>query len=221
MALVITVAQRKGGVGKTTLAISLAGELDKRGRKVALIDSDTQRSASHWAELGNLYFPVYQIMLAKQTIASWASHVRAIPADCVVIDTAPNEREVAASIALGDLILVPCSASGLDLEATARTLSIIQAVRDQRKGPLGVLLVPNRIDRRTLEGRQLIEELQGFGELVAPAIGDRTAFVRAFSTGQAIADFAPGEPADLEIRYLCDLVENVLSHQPKPKPARR
>src|SRR5437763_1105062 len=110
MTVIIAVAQRKGGVGKTTLAVSVAGELGKRGWDIALVDSDTQRSASHWAEPGNLHFPVYEIGLVTETIASWANHIKRIKADCLVIDTAPNEREMAASIALCDLILVPCTA---------------------------------------------------------------------------------------------------------------
>src|ERR1700759_4496876 len=59
MRRMIAVAQRKGGVGKTTLGVSLAAEAKKRGRDVALIDADSQNSACRWAELGNLEYPVY------------------------------------------------------------------------------------------------------------------------------------------------------------------
>jgi len=210
MPVTITVAQRKGGVGKTTLAVAIAGEFSKRGWDIALIDGDPQQSASHWAEPGNLHFPVYQITLGSESVSRWANDVRGVKSDYIVIDTAPNEREMGASIALADLILVPCSGSGLDLEATSRTLAIIAAVRSKRKAPLGVILVPNRIDRRTLEGRQLVEELGSFGETVSPPISNRSAFVRAYASGQAIADFAAGQPADLEIQDLCDLVATAL-----------
>jgi chromosome partitioning protein len=74
--------------------------------------------------------------------------------------------------------------------------------------------VPNRVDRRTLEGKQLIDELIAFGERVSPPIGNRTAFIRAFSTGFPIAGWA-GELAYGEIRALTDLVESFL----RPAPA--
>src|SRR5205807_5348836 len=131
----ITVAQRKGGVGKTTLAVCLAGELSRRDQNVALIDSDPQGSCCHWAEPGNLTFPVYQITLSD-SVADWAAAVRKITDRYVVIDTAPNERAVAASIAMADVILVPCTPSGLDLEATRETLAIIRAVRVRRAATL-------------------------------------------------------------------------------------
>jgi chromosome partitioning protein len=139
----------RAGVGKTTIAICVAAELARRGHPVVLVDGDPQRSACQWAEPGNLEFPVYEIGLAPdQPVAGWARDVRKIKAEIVVIDTAPTEREMGASAALADIILVPCTASRLDIEATERTLGIIEAVRKRRSEPMKVVLVPNRIDRR-------------------------------------------------------------------------
>jgi chromosome partitioning protein len=203
---IITVAHLKGGAGKTTIAICIAGELSRRNYDVALVDSDPQRSACQWAQPGNLEFAVHEIGLENITVGNWAREVKAVHADIVVIDTAPNERQLGASIALANLILVPCTPSGLDIEATERIIGITKAVRQRRTAPLAVILVPNRVDRRTLEGLQLERELRSFGEVVGPPIGSRSAFVRAFATGQSVADMAPGQIADLEIRALCNLV---------------
>jgi chromosome partitioning protein len=210
---IITVAQGKGGVGKTTIAVNIAGEFSRRNFNVALVDSDPQASACKWAEPGNLEFPVYEIGLedsARSSIATWVQEIRRIDAEIVVIDTAPGARQLGASISIADVILVPCTASGLDIEATERTLGIVQAARRSRVAPLDVILVPNRTDRRTLEGQQLEHELRSFGEMVAPSVGQRSAFVRAFATGQSVSDYAGGEPADLDISRLCDLVVHVI-----------
>jgi chromosome partitioning protein len=207
MGAIVCVAQRKGGVGKTTLAISIASELASRGRDVALADGDPQGSACHWAEPGELLFPVYEIPLERGSVAAWLDVVRGVEANCIVIDTAPSDRALGASIAIADLVIVPCTPSGLDIEATARTLGIISAVRVRRGHVPALILAPNRVDIRTLEGRQLVEALADFGETVAPAIGDRSAFVRAFSAGRSVADIARGTAAEREIAALCDLVE--------------
>jgi chromosome partitioning protein len=210
---IITVAQGKGGVGKTTIAVNIAGELSRRNYNVALVDSDPQGSACQWAEPGNLEFPVYEIGLensGRSSIANWVQDVRRVDAEIVVIDTAPGARQLGASITIANVILVPCTASGLDIEATERTMGIIQAARRARAAPLDVILVPNRTDQRTLEGQQLEQELRSFGEMVAPPVSQRSAFVRAFSTGQSISDYAGGEAADLDISRLCDLVVHVI-----------
>jgi chromosome partitioning protein len=177
---------------------------------VALIDSDPQRSACAWAAPGNLEFPVYEIVLEDQEVSDWAQDVQSVSARYVVIDIAPNDRALGASIALSTVVLVPCTPSGLDLEGTLRTIEIIEAVRSRGQRHLSVILVPNRVDVRTLEGRQLATELNEFGHVVSSAIGDRSAFVRAFMTGHSVVDHARETPADKEVKQLCDLVEKSL-----------
>jgi chromosome partitioning protein len=73
------------------------------------------------------------------------------------------------------------------------------------------VIVPNRVDMRTLEGRQLEDELRQLGEAVGPAIGNRSAFVRAFSSGVAVCEHAPGGVADREIRALWLSVQRLLN----------
>ena len=213
MHYIITVGQRKGGVGKTTLAISIAAELQRRGKEVALVDADPQRSACQWAEPGNLQFPVYELALGEQTIRNWVGDIRQVAQRhyYVVLDTAPSERALGASIAVSSLVVIPCTPSGLDLEATAGTLEIIDKVRNHRRGDPPLILVPNRVDTRTLEGKQLLDELAGFNEPVSPTIGSRSAFVRAFSAGSTVADMQDGQAGHREIASLCDLIEKSLA----------
>ncbi|HLH51436.1 MAG TPA: ParA family protein [Roseiarcus sp.] len=214
----IAVAQRKGGVGKTTISVCLAGEASSRGLDVALIDGDAQGSAGKWAEPGNLGFPVYQIALEGQTVGDWVRQVQGVSADLILVDTAPSDRALGAAIAIADLILVPCTPSGLDIDATAQTLAIVNAARARRNGWPLTALIPNQVDLRTLEGRQFSEELSSFGEPVGPGIGHRTPFVRAFAFGLAIADHAGGSIADGEIRRLYEFVEQTLDEgAPRPR----
>lgn len=62
-----TIVNQKGGVGKTTTAISLGGALARIGKKVLLVDLDPQASLTHYVKIqsNELPFSVYDVFVAK------------------------------------------------------------------------------------------------------------------------------------------------------------
>ena len=52
--MIVALLNHKGGVGKTTLALHLAGEWARKGCTVTLIDADPQGSALDWAVSGSI-----------------------------------------------------------------------------------------------------------------------------------------------------------------------
>jgi chromosome partitioning protein len=48
--MTVALLNQKGGVGKTTLALHLAGEWALQGRRVTFIDADPQGSALDWSQ---------------------------------------------------------------------------------------------------------------------------------------------------------------------------
>ena len=102
----------------------------------------------------------------------------------VVIDGPPHLRAATeAAIGVADLVLVPVSASGADLPATARALELVRA----NSGGPKCLLVPSRVDFRTAAGRELAGALKELGEAVGPPVRQLAAHVDAFSAGQWVA----------------------------------
>ena len=210
---VIGVIGRKGGVGKTTIAVHLAAVLAAQGRAVAVVDADTQGSATYWAEPGNLPMPVLHHPLEHaREIQAWSRTVRAIDAELLVLDAPPHLNEALGGvIGLSDLAVVPCAPSGLDLIATGEAVGLVRQVRDERgDGRPRILLVPNRVDRRTTSGRDLAAALKDLGEPVGPAVGARTAFSDAFNAGQWIGAYAPRSPAHQELQALAKRVQTML-----------
>ena len=183
MRSVISIVQRKGGAGKTTIAISLAGDLHRRGLLVDVIDADPQRSAAEWAAPGRLPFRVSELPLQYGQAGDWAKLIRSAPGSVTIIDTPPHEYAVGAAVAVADVVVLPCTPSGLDLSATEETISAIAFARSKREADVPTFLVPNRVDPRTLEGQQIVDALGQLGEVVCNPIASRLAYVRAFSAG--------------------------------------
>lgn len=209
---VIAVANLKGGCGKSTIAVNLACELSKRA-SVALVDADAQGTATYWASANSL--PVECLSMPLENVREaerWAGKILGIKADFVVLDAPPHVGSATeAAVAIADLVLVPVTASGADLAATSAGLDLIRQVRATRKdgGPL-CLLIPSKIDRRTLSGREIETALKQFGEPIGPIIHQRAAMVDAFGAGQWIGEYAEGSPAHQDIQELAASVKRRL-----------
>lgn len=112
MAFIITVANRKGGVGKTTIATNLAVALQNKG-KTLLVDADEQRSAFRWNEYRDNKID----MLAVHKNLLDALEQKAQDYDFILIDLAGRDSEVfREALLITDKLVVPTQASLLDLE---------------------------------------------------------------------------------------------------------
>jgi chromosome partitioning protein len=94
---VISVVHQKGGVGKTTIAVCLAGELAERGIELSLIDADKTGSARNWADPGKLQYPVTYKPVVEGEGRAWAEAINKLRDRPLVIDCAPNDYSIGAA----------------------------------------------------------------------------------------------------------------------------
>jgi chromosome partitioning protein len=199
---VITIAQQKGGAGKTTLAIQLGTALALRGRTVAMLDIDPQASLFAWygerrrRGLDGEGGPVVQ------GLSGWrlAGEVRKFRSefDLLVIDSPPHaETEARAAIREADLVLVPCQPNALDLWAIAPTLEL--AARERRD----CLVVLNRVPPRGRAADQVKDEIRRRGwPLSESGLGNRQAFAASVAEGAGVAENSGRSAAADEIGAL-------------------
>ena len=199
MSQIVLFAQQKGGAGKTMLLTQVAVSLAGRGRQVAIIDLDPQRSASEWHELrvNRLGEDAGGISLIESTNwrASADIHKGARKASIVLVDS-PGTAEVLKRVALkaANFCVVPCQPSAADVWACRTTLQLIEEAGIQHK----VLL--NRVPPRSNAADAAVAELAGFGAPVIDAtVGTRSAFVEAFMTGAGVTETARKSKAAAEI----------------------
>ena len=125
----IAVISQKGGAGKTTLAINLAGAAEAEGLSTIIIDLDPQASAKIWARLRDKETPVVICTVPKmlgEAIATAREH----GADVCIIDTAPHSETAALEAAkAADVVLIPCRTSMIDLQAVESTVAIVQLAK--------------------------------------------------------------------------------------------
>ena len=207
---ILAVGNLKGGTSKTTLSINIACALSA-GRKVRLVDADGQRSATAWAEAGELPIEVLPAPLDDIDQAQrWMTDIETASADLVVIDLPPNMAPAtAAALMVCDVVVIPVRASMVDITATAEALAMVADARQRRSGELPkAFLVPSQVDRRTAAGREIEAALHELGEPVGPAVGYRTAFAESF--GSWVGAYAPRSAGHVEIQTLAAVIAKTL-----------
>lgn len=131
--MVIVLANSKGGVGKSTLAVHLAVWLHERGRSVILADCDAQRSSSDWIK--EAAPEVKTVRLAGPDDILNKLPKLSQEADYVIADGPGSNTEISRALLLrADLALVPCKASMLEVRALAQATAVLKQARDIRGG---------------------------------------------------------------------------------------
>lgn len=211
MTATVAIVNQKGGVGKTTLAVNLAGILARR-RRTVLIDADRQRSATLWAETGP---PAPFAVLAVDPdieVDGLQAELCRLDAGAVVIDTPPELASVAtAATLLADLILIPSGASPLDLQGTRAAVDLVRAARAQRDALTPrAALVPFRVLNGTVLARELPDALRRLAEPVLSPISQRVAAIEAAVVGKMVAEHAPNSLSAYEFGEVGRYVEEFI-----------
>jgi len=208
MAVVITVAQQKGGSGKTMLAANLAAAL-AAGKPIAVLDIDPQHSLSRWHQLRAGRDPAAAPVTLSETsgwrLAGELDRLRREHA-VVLVDTPPVlDTDARRAIRGADLVVVPVQPSAPDIWAAEGTLKLAQ----EEKRPACVVL--NRV-AATGKARAATEaELRARKLIVLPAVlGNRAAFSQAFAQGLGVTESAPKTPAATELRALLEAMLAVI-----------
>ncbi|KIX10726.1 ParA family protein [Dethiosulfatarculus sandiegensis] len=218
MGAVLAVVNQKGGAGKTTLALNLAGILAGPRRRVALVDADPQRSAFNWglSRKGDLAFPVH-FLDARLGTARFRDKLKALAKDVevLIIDTPPKLAQATLlSSLLADLLLIPVPTSIFDYWGAKETLGMLAEVRTRRENGLpGALLVPSKIRPGTKLAREFPKKLALMGEKVAPSVAERVAVVDAMGAGKTINQLNSAEAAIKEYKELAVFVLKILRDQ--------
>ena len=212
--MIIALLNQKGGVGKTTLATHLAGELALQGQVVVLLDADPQGSSLDWTQrrqqngLPRLFGTVG---LARETLHQEAPEL-ARRADYVVIDGPPRIAALARSALLAaDLVLIPVQPSPYDVWATAEMVALIREAQVFRPA-LRAAFVINRRVSTTVIGR---EARHALADQPLPAmlseVRQRIVFADSVAAGQLACE---READSLAAREITALTSEVLRVAP-------
>lgn len=213
-AKVITIANQKGGAGKTTLAMQLAGTIGRRGRRVLVVDADPQATATRWAAAAadDAPFPATVSGLAAagekvhREIRKFIEDYDVIVVDCPPAVDSPVPQS---ALLVSDLALVPIIPSPADLWAARGIRQLIANISDVNEA-LDAMIVPNMLQPNVRLGQTALDQLGEFGlRLTRHRLSLRTAYRESALFGCTVHSLGPR--AKVAIDEVDGLVDEVLA----------
>ncbi len=201
MGKVITVAQQKGGAGKTTLAAHLGIAAAASGLRVALVDVDQQGSLTQWFALRREALDD-ATGIVFSAVSGWraSSEIDRLKRefDLVIVDSPPHAlTDTKIVVRAANLVIAPVQPSPLDLWATKPTIEL--AASEHRPIQLVLNRVPSRND--------LVTEMSATAArlgapLLQAKLGNRSSFAAAMAQGRCVTETAPGTVGAREVLKL-------------------
>jgi chromosome partitioning protein len=182
MTRAILVANPKGGAGKTTLSINLAGWLAAQGKSVSLLDLDRQKSATKWLGRRPANLPAIGVAGESKEKADW-----------LIIDSPAgmHGKNLDHAVKLVTRILVPIAPSLFDIQASQDFLKELAEEKKVRQGKIDIAVVGMRMAPRTRAAATLELFLQGLDLKVIAHLHETQQYVNAAFEGKTLFDLPP------------------------------
>lgn len=220
-AKLIIVTNQKGGAGKTTAAVHLAGTAVRRGYKTLLIDADKQGTATKWvaqAEEGQAHkIRVMGLAMAEAKIAQEVKQY-VEDYDIIIVDCPPSVDSPIPQVMLmiADLAIVPIVPKPGDLWASTDLLELAERASSMNPDLKIRLLGSNVIANLAMSKHSLssMASMRESAPLFKTRLHQRTAYVEAMLTGDSVHYFgSSAKTAIAEIESLFDEVVTALKLQ--------
>jgi len=210
---VITLANQKGGCGKSTIVLNLAIEFALQQHRVIVFDTDPQGSCYETAEIRN-----YQEAMAHINVVPIYENLYQVIEACdkdydfAIIDTPPHDNEVVTVATLcSDLIIIPVQDSPLDIRSTKTTVDLINEARKLNPHIAPYFLL-SRIQANSVMARELAQVLKSTYKfnILKTQIANRMAYKYSLIYGQNVSEYSNKDIAATEIRSVAKEVLSIL-----------
>lgn len=193
--MIVLIANEKGGVGKTTVAVNLAAMCTLAGKETLLVDTDKQESSSAWAGVRNENCIQPSLTCVSKT-GKIGFDLLSLDKkfEVVVVDSGGRDSvEMRQALAVATVTIIPIRPAQFDLWSLSRMAQLIREIEERTEiKPKAFALIngasPNPVVREALEIREALEDYVGVFPTMRSVVTERIAFRKAAREGKGVLE---------------------------------
>ena len=199
--MIIAVVSAKGGTGKSTITLNLAGALSSNKQRVLVIDADPQGSIAQWSDIRRQEEP--PVVVEPSLVVAKKFKKAAKKYDVILFDTPPTfKKRMRSVIHSADRLIIPVSPGLVDFWSTRMLLDMYRKEKEKRP-KLDARLLISRIDRRTRLGREFRPFLEKLSiPIFMTEIPQRIIYSEAWHEGKTVDRLQPNGAAAKDFQRL-------------------
>lgn len=214
--MILLVGGRKGGSGKSTIAMNICAALAKEGKDVMLVDADKQSSSAGWALERSTNKPEHGVVHCVQKYDEVHKTLRDLESryEYVVVDAAGRDSpELRSAMVVAHTLVIPVRPSQLDLNTIPDMQKIINESRiinpDLRAFAVLSMGPTNPVINETAEAKEFLAEFPEI-KLLNTIIRDRKIYRDSVPDGLGVVEIEnTGESGRKAKKEITDLLREI------------
>jgi chromosome partitioning protein len=204
---IITIASTKGGVGKSTFILNLAAVMLSKGKKVAILDADSQNTISKWNKVreymineGEKLSELFVASARGETLLEIANDKKNQGYFVLIDSPGVDDVNMRSALLRSDFVISTCPPSAVDLWEVESLMNILKKLQITQSRRLPLLLIFNKVPTR--HSKVALDDAISFFEnnninpdfLLKSVIRERAVFKHSIRDGKGVIEYSPNDP---------------------------
>lgn len=225
---IITIASTKGGVGKSTFILNLATVMLDKGKKVAILDADSQNTISKWNKVrefmiheGEKLCEVFVASARGEALLEIANDKKNQGYYVLIDSPGVDDINMRSALLRSDFVITMCPTSPVDLWEVESLISILKKLQSVQNRLLPLMLIFNKVPPR--HGNLAVDDAITFfnqnnimpAYILKSVIRERAVFKHSIRDGRGVIEYSPNDhkATDEIVRCYEEIVQTIKNHQ--------